>query len=459
MSVDPRILRGLRDYLPAQMIARQKMLDTIRSVYEKFGFVPIDTPAIEAREVLTGSYGTESEKGIFCFKDPDDNPAGLRFDLTVPLARLVAMYPQLPRPFKRYHMASVWRADKPEPGRYREFMQCDIDIVGTKSMSADTEIVVIMYETLTALGVDNFLIKINNRKVLNSLIGYLGIDTDFTHDVFRTLDKLERLGEDEVKKLLIAKGDPAVDQKTLPPELRCIGLSETEADKIMEFISISGDNQEVIKKLKQFFKDYPSAVEGIDELQEIIKVLPTYGVPTDAATIDLSIARGLDYYTGPVFETQLLDLPGIGSVFSGGRFDQLVGRFIGESVPATGASIGIDRLFAALEKLELIDSRSSVTEVLVTVFSEQYLAFYQDLVSWLRHSGFKTELYMGDEKIGKQLRYADQQGIPVVIIAGPDEIKADEVSVKNARAPMDAPDKQKRVTREELLSYIRSLLE
>jgi histidyl-tRNA synthetase len=456
--IKPKLLRGLRDYMPGQMLARQRMVLAIRKVYESYGFVPIDTPAIEAIEVLTGQYGGESELGIFKFDDPDGYLAGLRFDLTVPLARFMAMYPELPKPFKRYHMATVWRADKPEPGRFREFIQFDADIVGTSSMAADTEIVAIIHDTLNELGLSNFLIKINNRKLLNALVKFLNIDPFFADDIFRTLDKIERLGEEEVRKKLILQGEPEIDQRQVPPNARCLGLSEAVADKIMEFVAISGTTQEVIDRLKSYFGDFAEAEEGISELENIITGLQNLGIPESKYTLDLSIARGLGYYTGPVFETVLLDLPSFGSVFSGGRFDGLIGRFTEHSIPATGASIGVDRLFAALEQLKLVDLKPSNSEVLVVVFDKNQLPEYMKIASELRHAGLNAELYMGEESLSRQFRYADLQGIPVAVIAGPDELAADEVSVKRLTTGFGEAGKQQRIKRAEMVTYVRSLL-
>jgi histidyl-tRNA synthetase len=440
------------------MIARQEMINTIKDVYERYGFVPIDTPAIEALEVLTGQYGETSEMDIFQFMDPDKSPAGLRFDLTVPLARIVAMYPELPKPFKRYHVASVWRADKPEPGRYREFIQFDADIVGTSSMSADTEIISVMHDTMVSLGITRFLIKVNDRKILNSLINFLRIDPFFTNDIFRVLDKLDRIGPDEVRKKLMQEGDSGIDQREVPAEARCIGLSGEVTEKILEFVAINGSNNEIIEKLGIFFSGFSPAAEGINELSQIVRSLQKIGLPEERYRLDLSIARGLAYYTGPVFETTLLDLPGIGSVFSGGRFDELVGRFTEQPIPATGASIGVDRLFAALEQLKLITLVPSKTQVLVTVFKEQWVDEYQLIARELRQAGFNTELYMGSDSLGRQFRYADLKKIPVVIIAGPDELSQDEVSIKNLTASFGQENKQQRIKRSELVPFIRTLL-
>ncbi len=460
--VEPRILRGLRDYLPAQVIARHQMILSIRGVYERYGFVPLDTPAIEAREVLVGSNEDTGQLNIFRFDDPDGRPAGLRFDHTVPLARFVAMnQAELPRPFKRFVVGPVWRGDEPSPGRFREFVQFDADTVGTSSMVADTEIIMIMHDVMMALGVERFLIRVNNRKLLNALVTMLGIDPFFTNDIFRALDKLEKVGSDEVRAILTKQGPEGVDQKQVPAGVRCIGLSDEVASRIMQFVSIQGTPDEVIRQLREFFDDYAEAEEGISELEQILDGLRAQGISEERFTFDLSVARGLGYYTGPVFETMLLDLPRFGSVFSGGRFDGLIGRFTETSIPATGASIGVDRLFAALEELGLISSSSSLTQVLVTVFDPNQMNVYQAVARELRQAGLNAELYMGEEggRVGRQFRYADLQQIPIAVIIGPDELAASEVSIKDLRRELGQKFKQQRVPRSEMISHIRALLE
>ncbi|MDD5342370.1 MAG: histidine--tRNA ligase [Patescibacteria group bacterium] len=459
--IEPRLLRGLRDYLPAQMIARQALIEKIRRVYERYGFVPIETPAIEDRRILLGEETDASELKIFRFDDPEGRPAGLRFDHTIPLARFVALYPDLPRPFKRYVVGPVWRGDEPAPGRFREFVQFDIDTVGTSSMAADTEIIAIIHDTLVELGLTRFLIRFSNRKILNALMVFLGLDPFWATDIFRTLDKIERVGLEEVKATLTKQGPEGVDQREVPAGARCIGLAPEIADRIMEFVGISGGSPvETIEQLRRFFNGCSAVDEGIVELEQILSGLKAQGIPPERFIIDLSIARGLAYYTGPVFETRLLDLPTWGSVFSGGRFDGLIGRFSETSIPATGASIGVDRLFAALEQLGLVGTAPSKTQVLVTVFDQNQLGVYQQLATELRREGLNTELYMGEEtRIGRQFKYADVQRIPIAIVVGPDELSRGEASVKNLRTTFGAAGKQHSVPRDQLISHIRSLLE
>ncbi|HWZ44113.1 MAG TPA: histidine--tRNA ligase, partial [Candidatus Saccharimonadales bacterium] len=364
--------RGLRDLLPAEMIARQKMVDVIRGVYELYGFVPLNTPAIEYLNVLSGSAGNEAQQSIFRVQGPEKEALGLRFDLTVPLARVIAQYPELPKPFRRYQVSPVWRADKPGPGRFREFTQFDLDSVGVVSEVADTEIIAGMCDTLDALKVGPYRVRFSSRKVLNLLMPFAEIAADRSIDVFRVLDKLEKIGIEKIRMELTTgykdeSGDP----------IPGLGLSLEQVARIERFLSIRSEKrEEAIAALKDIFSKVPGSEGPIDELQRISKHLRALGYMEDRATIDLSVARGLAYYTGPVFEAILLDAPEFGSVFGGGRYDNLVERFLGEKVPATGASIGVDRLLAALVKLKRSGSRSSTAQVMVTVIDDQLIEEY-----------------------------------------------------------------------------------
>ncbi|MEA3311522.1 MAG: histidine--tRNA ligase [candidate division WOR-3 bacterium] len=427
-NVEPKVLRGFRDFMPGEMIARGKIINKIKEIYESYGFVPLATPALEYKEILLG-YGSEASKQIYSFRDPEDNEVGLRFDLTVPLARVISQHKDLPRPFKRYQIQPVWRYDKPDPGRFREFIQFDIDTVGTDSMVADAEIVSAMYDCLNELGL-NFKIRFSNRKVLNSLLVFASIDTKLAHSVFRVMDKLEKHGLENVRLEL---GPGRVDDSGT--EILGLGLKDDQIAKIEVFLNLSqGTRHQAIDSLKELFRDTPGSEEGISELEEIHKYLKAVGVPDEKAAIDLSIARGLDYYTGPVFEAILLDAPRFGSVMGGGRFDKLIGVFVEEEIPATGASIGVDRLLSAMKHLEKIEMRSSVADILITVMVPNRLAGYLEIAKELRAAGFKAELYMGKERsISKQLKYADRQGIPLAIIIGPDEFEKNEVSIKDLR--------------------------
>lgn len=428
--VEPKILRGFRDFLPGEMIARDKMMSVIKEVYEFYGFVPLSTPALEYKEILLG-YGEEASKQIYLFREPEGSEVGLRFDLTVPLSRVIAQYKEIPQPFKRYQIQPVWRYDKPDPGRFREFIQFDIDTVGTDSMVADAEIISAMHDCLIKLGL-RFTVRLSNRKVLNSLITFANIKPSMAHALFRVIDKLEKQGLENVKLEL---GSGRVDASGA--EVPGLGLNKAQISKIEEFLRLPQQTRsEAIDSLRNLFKDVREAEEGINELEEIDGYLDALEISDDMAIIDLSIARGLDYYTGPVFEAILTDerVAGFGSVMGGGRFDQLIEHFIGERVPATGASIGVDRLFSAMQKLKVIEAKPSTADVLVTIMEKDRMAEYQKIAKKLRVAGIKTELYMGTEtSIGKQLKYADRQAIPIAVIVGSDEFSQNQVSIKDLR--------------------------
>ncbi len=469
--VKPRLARGLRDLLPEQVIARQRTIETIREVYELYGFVPLETPAVEYLEVLTGSAGEETQQSIFAVQNPDSNNTserlGLRFDLTVPLARVVAQYRELPSPFRRYQVSSVWRADKPGKGRFREFTQFDLDSVGVESEVADTEIIAGMCDTLAALDVGRYQVRFSSRALLNLLLEYAGVTADRGPDVFRVLDKLEKIGPEKVRKELTTgytdeSGDP----------IPGLGLAADQVDRIERFLEVrSDDRQEVIGQLREQFSELPSAAEVIDVVEKISTHLSALGYGDDRVALDLSIARGLAYYTGPVFEAVLLDAPEFGSVFGGGRYDGLVTRFLGERVPATGASIGVDRLLAALEALKRIELRRSTADVLVTVLDQELIDDYLAIVFELRRSGIPAELYLGSEGVGKQLRYADACDIPISLLLGGDEKAAGTVTLKDMRAGKDRAKKvkdrqewlqdrpaQREIRRDQLVATVRELL-
>jgi histidyl-tRNA synthetase len=437
--VEPRLPRGFRDYLPAQMNGRQKIIATIRQVYERYGFLPLDTPAQEYRVSLMG-YGEENTKQIFSFKNPEEEDVALRFDLTVPLARVVAQYPDLPMPFRRYQAAPVWRADKPDPGRFREFMQFDLDSVGVSSHAADVEILCGVYDTFRALGIENFKIRFSDRKVLNSLLDYAGIPREMAHGVFRILDKLEKIGVENVAlELTTGRVDVSGDKIT------GLGLAASSVDRIKAFLELpKGNRKTVLAALAGIFKEVPSAGEAVTELEFICHALDELQIPDDRVALDLSIARGLDYYTGPVFEAILTDAPEFGSVCGGGRYDGLVERFLGRKIPAVGASIGVDRLLAAMQKLGLISMVSATAQVLMTVMEPSRMTDYLKLTRLLRTEGINAELYLGEETgLGKQLQYANRQQIPVAVIIGSDEFANNEVTVKDLLLGATLQDKKK----------------
>lgn len=436
-TVTPRLSKGLRDYLPDQMAARQKVIDTVRSVYETYGFSPLGTPAIEYRDVLLGTGGQEANKSIFEVTNPEEEDLGLRFDLTVPLARVVSQYPELPRPFRRYQVAPVYRADKPGPGRFREFTQFDIDSVGVENDLADTEILAAMADTLTALNVGPFRVRFSSRKVLELLLKFAEVPAivrvkkqlkrggqtfeDIEErpgtDVFRVLDKLDKIGIEKLR-LELTKG--YIDESGDP--IPGLGLDDSQVRRIEEFLAIQHPKRtDVLDHVSRTFANVEGATQELDVLRRMSDTLGSLGYDDDRIAVDLSIARGLAYYTGTVFEAVLLDAPQFGSVFGGGRYDDLVLRFLGERVPAVGASVGIDRLLAALIELKRVQLRPSIAEVLVTTMDAGLRDEYVQMAFELRRAGIRTELYLGSKGFGKQLQYADRQRIPVVVVVGSNE--------------------------------------
>lgn len=435
--IEPRLAGGFRDYLPKDMIPRQMMFDTIRATFERFGFVPLDTPGIEKEEILTGG-DPDFKKHIFRASNSGsgESDLALRFDLTVPLARVIASYPNdIIRPFKRYQTGKVWRGERPQAGRFREFVQFDADIIGSRSSMADAEIVSLMYETMVALGFSDFLIRVNNRKILNGLSEYAGFLSEQNSVVLRAIDKLDKIGWEGVREeLQRAPGDP---------NNLGAGLNADQIGAIEQFLDVRGNStEETLQQVGKLMSSSPQAQAGVGELQDIVSCTEALGVPSEHWAVDLSVARGLGYYTGPVFETILTNLPSIGSVFSGGRYDGLVARFSSATIPATGASVGVDRLYAAMEKLGTIPTKTTVTKVMVLNFSEDCRFIVQKIAADLRRATVPTEVYLGQEVTLKaQLSYAVKQNIPFAIIIGGSEKQAGRATVKDlsARTQTEVP--------------------
>lgn len=427
--VKARLSRGLRDLLPDQQLARQKVIDTIRGVYELYGFLPISTPAVEYLDVLLGSDpGEEAQQSIFSVTNREQEALGLRFDLTVPLARLVAQHRDLGRPFRRYQVSPVWRGDKPDKGRFREFTQFDLDSVGAPPGIADTEIIAGMCDTFEALGIERYLVRYSSRGVLLSLLRFAEIPEDQGKDVFRVLDKLDKAGLEKVKlELTIGYVDESGDP------IRGLGLGDEQVDRICRFLEIRGDDRtSVIAQLRDLFAGVDGAEKEIGLLERISSHLEALGYGADRVLVDLSIARGLAYYTGPVFEAILKDAPEFGSVCGGGRYDGLVQRFSGEAVPAVGASMGVDRLLAALEHLGKLERRKSTAQVLITRMDESLNDEYLAMTWELRRAGIPAEVFVGKAKgVGKQLAYADVWEIPITLIVGSDERDRGVVTLKD----------------------------
>lgn len=420
--ITPRTLSGFRDYLPSLMLAREKVLQTAREVYRSYGFTPIDTPACESLDVLLGKGGDESDKLVYrvlSARGEEKAEMGLRFDLTVPFARFSAQYiNDLGTPFKRYAMGPVWRGERPGKGRYREFWQCDFDTIGTTSNAADIETALVINDLFTAIGFDKFEVRVNNRMVLNGLLELQGL-ADKAVPLLRSLDKLPKIGRDKVAEEMMKEASVTAEQATA-----VLGLAET-----------AGTSSEILDKLDTFFAASPNerAAEGIRRLRELLMVAKTAGVPDGRIKIDLSICRGLDYYTGTIYETFLTDLPGIGSVCSGGRYDNLASKYTKQVLPGVGASLGLDRLIAAMEELKhpLLTGQSTPAQVLVVNFDAARLGDYQRIARSLRAVGVAVEVYPDAKKVGQQLGYAEKRGFKLAVIAGPAEFEQGVWKVKD----------------------------
>ena len=417
-KVEPKILPGFMELLPQDQIKFNKMYDTIRNVYERFGFLPLDTPILEYSEVLLAKAGGETEKQIYRFMKGDTD-ISMRFDLTVPLARYVSQrYNDLTFPFKRYQMNKVYRGEKQQKGRYREFYQCDIDVIGNESLDLvyDAEIPTIIYHVFKELNIGEFVIKINNRKVLNGFFESLEL-TDKVTDILRTIDKIDKIGKEAVKEELIK-----------------FEISEEKADKILNFIAITGSNSEILEKLEELKIENETFKNGLFELKEVVKNLKAFNVPEDNFNINLTIARGLDYYTGTVYETNLVKYPELGSICSGGRYENLTEYYTKQKLPGIGISIGLTRLFSQLKDIGLldeVDENKSVTKVLVMDIGSQDFAYMLKIATSFREAGIPTDVYYGDKGMKAKMKYANKLYIPFVAIIGEDEMKNNTISLKN----------------------------
>lgn len=418
----PEILGGFRDFLPAEAIARQKMLADIREVYEEYGFLPLETPALERSSVL-GTDSKDFDMEVYRFM-AGENDVTLRFDLTVPLARVVAANPEIPKPFKRYQLGNVWRREKPQAGRFREFAQFDADIVGSSSMLADMEIIQIINDVMRRLNVGPFLIRFNNRKILNALPQFAGYDGRKNIYVLRLLDKIEKIGRDAVREGLLRGPENDFDESAP-------NLSKPAADKVMEFVGWSGENVEILERLNKDLTDCQIGREGAVELMEICGYLRNSDVPKENWRIDLSVARGLNYYTGPVFETTLLDLPNFGSVMSGGRYDGLVERFTGQKTPAVGASVGVDRLFAALRELNRLPKAAIMPSIFIANWDDNEIYKRLEMTSLLRSRGYRVTLWPNiGASLKEQIAFALKNGASSIILYGAKEASEGKVTVK-----------------------------
>ncbi len=536
-KVEPRVPRGMRDILPEQMVRRQYVMDVVRDVFEEFGYEPLQTPALELEETLAGKYGPEAERLIYSATyGGKDEGLMLRYDLSVPLARVVAMHPNLPKPFKRYHLAPVWRADRPQRGRWREFYQCDVDTVGSTSMLADAETIAVIYAVLHRLGFREFQIHINNRKLLIGLGEFAGVPASLLKELYQSVDKLPKIGVEGVRQELLAAGlpDPVRDAirkvarlylqgkvgldtlaerlagETLPGHdgpaafpadlaalvagplrdiLAAVPPGSVEPDRLQDtagelisgvtpalrayyggtlalipeavvagllpLLDLQGDNRAMLAELRAQLAAYPTAVEGIDELEAILRYLEALGVPERHVRLDVSMARGLEYYTGSIYET-VVEEANVGSVTGGGRFDNLIGMFAERSLPAVGMSIGIERLIAVMEDQGMFPpsvGRTTV-QVLVTAFAPELLEPAIAFAAQLRAAGLRVQSYFDPIALREQVGYANTKGIPVIAIIGPDEAAQDRVTVRNLLTKQ-----QQTVARAEAAALIRAWLE
>ena len=433
--IKPSVPRGMRDILPEQMIRRQYVIDVIRDVFEEFGFEPLQTPALELSEVLTGKYGPDAEKLIYQAGHAGGREdLSLRYDLSVPLCRVVAMHPQLPKPFKRYQIDPVWRAERPQKGRYRQFFQCDADTVGTESMLADAENVTLIYQVLTRLGFEQFEININDRKLITGIGQFAGVPDAQLGGLYRSIDKLDKIGLTGVRDELAANQIP-----------------EPVIEKLLPLLQIEGDTATVLNALSEQLGDSEVAREGIAELEELNGYLTTLGVPDEFYRINVSMVRGLEYYTGPIYET-VVEEPKIGSITGGGRYDELIGSFSKQGYPATGTSFGIERIIDVMEEFDMFPAAigKTVTQVLVTIFDAELAQESLKLATLLRQDGIRTEVYCRLTRLSTQIKYADTKGIPYAVILGSDEVEAGTVAIRDL-----ASREQQIVPREELVECIQ----
>jgi len=428
----PSIPKGTRDFLPEQMLRRRYVIDAIRTIFERYGYGPLETPSIEKLNVLSGKYGEEGEQLIFkvlkrgtgleeLLRGSDEFVArkysdlveeALRYDLTVPLSRVIAMYQhEVTFPFKRYQIQPVWRADRPQRGRFREFYQCDVDTVGSDSMLADAEAIAIVNEVLSTLGFENFSIRINNRKILNGILAYAGIGSEKSTSVMIAMDKLDKIGMDGVKN-----------------ELQQRGLKEAEIKSLFRVLEVGNDAKQVLSELSSL-SDEKDLQSGADELNEILHYLSDFNIPVSSFKIDLFLVRGLGYYTGPIFES-VVEEPNVGSLSGGGRYDRLIGMFLGRDIPATGTSFGIERIIEVMQQLDMLPTAKTQIAALVTLFDETTKSASLEFAQELRKSDINTDVFLQTAKLKKQFAYADKKSIPFVVIIGPDEAASQTVTIK-----------------------------
>ena len=438
--IKPRTLSGFMELLPPDQVKMERFMETLRRAYSLYGFTPLDTPVVEAAEVLLAKGGGETEKQIYRFTKGDSDLA-LRFDLTVPLAKYAALnYGSLSFPFRRYQIGKVYRGERAQRGRFREFYQADIDIIGDGKLDIinEAEIPSVICRTLTGLGLTRFVIRVNNRKILNGFYAMLGL-TERGADIMRTVDKLDKVGKEKVREMLVSD----------------TGLSEVQADEILAFISITGTNAEVLSALESYRGKNEILDAGLDELRAVTAYLPEFGVPEENFAVDLTIARGLDYYTGTVYETMLTDHPEIGSVCSGGRYDNLAEYYTDKSLPGVGISIGLTRLFYVLQEQKMLSDAllTAPADVLVIPMTED-LGFAVKTATVFRDAGIRAQLYTEQKKFKAKIQYAAKLGIPYAMFLGESEEQEQVVAIKDLNK-----GEQVTVKLEEAVAIVKEYLE
>ncbi len=439
-QIEPRILKGFRDLLPNEAAQRIELFEMIRGVFNSACYLPIDTPALEYTEILLGKGSDETDKQLFRFQDQGGRDIALRFDLTVPLARYVSQHRNdLTLPFKRYHIAPVWRAEKPQKGRYREFYQCDFDIIGTKNISSDIDTLITIGNIFEQIGL-KYNIRINHRVILNSVIKFYAPDANETA-ILRIIDKLDKLGIELVKKELIALG--SIEEGNVINLLKTITDLKNEKDLNIVF-----------GILDDLLKNIENTSDVLKDCKKLFSTLNNASLKNGSYTYDISIARGLDYYTGIVFETQLVDFPDLGSVCSGGRYDNLALLFSSQELPGVGGSVGIDRLLVALENTQFNFAKEKPTKILITVFSDDLIGEYFKLANTLRANNFSTEIYSGNGKLGNQLKYANKGDFDYAIIIGENEAETNSVIIKDLKTASE--DNQHQITQDNIISFFKA---
>jgi len=400
-------VKGTRDFLPEEMILRQQVLEKIRNVFEIFGFQPLETSALETWEVLSkkGAGGDEILNETYNFKDKGERMIGLRYDLTVPLARVMSDNPNLPLPFKRYQIGNVWRYGDVAKARFREFLQADVDIVGSESLLADAEVIACAIECFNAIGIKEFYVRLNSRKILNEILKSSKISENKFTDVLRSIDKLDKISTDDVIK-----------------EIEDKGVSKDSVKKLLSYTKIKGESEKVFKEAGE--------LEGVNELKEIISYLKSMKLDSKVK-IDLSLARGLDYYTGPIFE--VFAEQGIGSIAAGGRYDKMIGLFLGRNIPATGISLGIERIMEVIKERKIIETTKSKTKVFVIAVNDKLRDKVLEVVQMLREKSIKVDYDLRSRTLSKQLEYASSLGIPFAVIVGERELKEKSVKLRNMK--------------------------